>query len=69
MRAGRSPALTPSQLATAKKERAGGRGVAAIAKDLQVHRATLYRYLADEDRVLRLAPVLAERQGRPKRKQ
>lgn len=67
---GRDPALTSSQLAMARRELAEpGASVAKVARAFGVHRATLYRYLADEERAERAEKVLAERQvARPKRR-
>lgn len=61
MKARRPPVLTPTQVATARRERAEGRPTTAIARDLHVHRSTPYRYLGDERRAERLALALAER--------
>lgn len=45
---GRPRALTPTQVAVARAERAAGTPVAKLAADLSVGTATLYRYLDDE---------------------
>jgi DNA invertase Pin-like site-specific DNA recombinase len=65
---GRNPVLTPSQVEMARHAVDGGRSVAAVARDLGVHRATLYRYLGDEERADRAAKVLAEREPRRHRR-
>jgi DNA invertase Pin-like site-specific DNA recombinase len=62
---GRDPVLTPSQVARARRDVEQGGSVAAVARDLGVHRATLYRYLTDEERAERAGKVLAERAAKP----
>lgn len=68
---GRDPALTPSQVEYAhwKRSQPNPPSVAALARELEVHRATLYRYLNDSERGERAGKVLAERQtARPRRR-
>ncbi len=46
---GPKPQLTPQQITHARQLRAQGEPVQVIAALLNVHRATIYRVLADED--------------------